>query len=78
MRRTAVLWAAVGGLTAFSRSDCKDKEVRQYIESELRPHLDSITKEVCTARERDNQPESWLCAYHASEIYHPVPSNGKP
>jgi hypothetical protein len=77
MRRTTILLAAVGDLTAFPPFNCKDKEVRQYIESEPRPYLDSLTKEVCAARDRDRQLESWLCPA-SSEIYHPVPSKGKP
>jgi hypothetical protein len=77
MRPTTVLWAAVGGLTAFSPFTCKDKEVRQYIESDLRPYLDSITREVCATRQRDNQSDNWLCV--DPELAHPhVPPNGKP
>jgi hypothetical protein len=81
MRRTTarvLRAAAVGGLVALSASGCKDKEVRTYIEGDLHRYLDSLTREVCTARERDAQPENWLCETGDPDTYKPPPTNGKP
>ena len=80
MRRTTarVLGAAIGSLMVLSASGCKDKEVRTYIETDLHRYLDSLTKEACTARERDAQPENWLCETGDPDTYKPPPTNGKP
>jgi hypothetical protein len=65
---------------ALSAMGCeiKDKHVRYWIRDTLRVYLDSLTREACTARERDAQPENWLCESGDPDTYKPPPSNGKP
>ena len=73
-----VLKMTVGVLVAATTGCDKDTEVRTYIEQELRPYLDSLTQEACTARERDNLPQNWLCDTADPDTYQKPPQNGKP
>jgi hypothetical protein len=70
---------AVGGLMALSAMGCeKDPHVRHWIRDTLRVYLDSLTREACTARERDGLGENWLCKDGDPDTYQKPPTNGKP
>jgi hypothetical protein len=77
LKRMALAAALAGsGLV----SGCKDKEVRLYIENDLRPYLDSLTHQLCRVRAAAAPTVgegSDICP-PSPDGYKPPPSNGKP
>jgi hypothetical protein len=76
--KRVTLAAALAGSALLSA--CKDKEVRLYIENDLRPYLDSLAHQLCRVRAAAAPTVgdgSDICPPRP-DGYKPPPSNGKP
>jgi hypothetical protein len=74
-----VVGAGLMGWMLVTGCDAKDKEVRTYIENDLRPYLDSLAYQVCAIKTRtvSTAPGRIICP-GPPDGYKPPPTDGKP
>ena len=60
----------------------KDSELRTYIESTLRPYLDSVARQTCRSKKEtsptNSEPDTWLCPHGPPDGYTPPTGDGPP
>jgi hypothetical protein len=88
LARMASIGALIGGVLlsgcnkkgAGTSAEMKDSEVRMYIDTELRPYLDSLTYQVCALKvaTAPTAPGREVCPPGPPDGYKPPPTNGKP